>query len=156
MLKRNVQKLLADALSKSPFPQVEDLVKEIKELIGPADAVPKLKKEIAELQLQRDKEVKELKLQRDIEERDLKHLIKIKEEKLIVEHQKKNLDLEKTYQEKEMVLREEHHKTIMSGLEDYQKRQDVFFTEVMKRLPNVNMDISHDIIKDNSKKGKDG
>jgi hypothetical protein len=58
------------------------------------------------------KELEELKLKKDIAERDIQHLVKLKEEKLDLEFQKKEVALEKEFQQKEMALQKEFQERI--------------------------------------------
>lgn len=109
---------------------IPQLIKEVRELVGPKEAVPKLKREL-----------EELKLQKDISERDIKHLVTLKEEKLEIDHQKKEVQLEKKFQEKEMKMQTEYHDKIMATIEKARKEQQDTYKEIMKRLPNVNMRI---------------
>ena len=112
---------------------IEGLLREAKELIGPAGDVSKLKREIAELELQKT-----------MSEREIKHLVKLKEEKLIIEHEKKAVELQKGYQVKEMEMRTEYHDKVLKSLEDFQCRQDKFFGQIMERLPNVDVLLNND------------
>src|SRR3990167_5718268 len=56
----------------------------------------------------------ELKSQKKIEEAEISHLVKMKEEKLTVDHQKNGLALEKTYQQKEMELQRDYHERVLT------------------------------------------
>ena len=85
MRKSTLKKLLFDLLGKGNQ-EIKDLLGEAKALIGPAGDVSKLKKEIAELCLQKT-----------MDEREIKQLVA------------------------------------------FQKRQDVFFEQVMTRLPDVSV-----------------
>lgn len=106
------------------------LVQEIKDLVGPKVEIPKLKKQLAELRLDRE-----------IEERDIKHLVKMKEEKLAVEHQKLGLSLKAEFKEKEMVLQRDYHEKIMAQLEVARTEMKQVYRDIMACLPNVNMQI---------------
>lgn len=124
-LKKMLQKILGIEPTTVP-----ELIVEIKTLVGPKEEIPKLRKELAEL-----------KLQKTIEERDIKHLIKCKEEKLALEHKQKEVELEKQFQAKEMVMQTKYHEDIVAKIEEFAKEQRLTYAEIMKRLPNVNMEI---------------
>ena len=124
-----LKKMLQRILGIEPT-TVPELIKEIKTLVGPKEEIPKLKKELAEL-----------KLQKTIEERDIKHLIKCKEEKLALEHKSKEVELQKQFQAKEMKMQTEYHDKTMKQIEDFRKELKETYAEIMKRLPNVNMEI---------------
>ena len=125
--KTTLKKWLNDLLGKE-LKEIPQLLKEAKELIGPAEEVSKLKKEIAELELKKT-----------MERREIEHLVKLKEEKLNIEHQKREVVLEKDFQKKEMKMQTEYHDKIMKAIEDARKEQQDTYKEIMKRLPNVNV-----------------
>ncbi len=125
MRKKTLKKLLKDMLGKGND-EIVGLLAEAKSLIGPAEDVSRLKQEIAELGLKKT-----------MEQREIEHLVKIKEEKLSLEHQKKEVELQRQFQEKEMKLRENYNEKIMKSIGDFQIRQDKFFEQVMTRLPDV-------------------
>lgn len=84
-------------------------------------------------------ELADLKTQKTMEQREIEHLVKIKEEKLGLEFQKKEVELIKDFQVKEMKMQTSYHEKVVEQIEGFNKRQDVFFSDVMKRLPNVNV-----------------
>lgn len=129
MLKKTLKKVLNEILGKR-LDGVPELIQEAKDLIGPAEDIGALKKELKELQLTKT-----------MEQREIEHLVKLKEEKLDVEHQKKTLVLQGQFQKKEMDLQTEYHGKVMDELKEYNKRQDKFFEQVMERLPNVSAHI---------------
>ena len=104
------------------------LIQELKDLVGPKVEIPQLKKQLAELRLERT-----------IEERDIKHLVKMKEEKLAVEHQKSELALKNEYKDKEMVLQTEYHDKVLKQLEVGRADLKEVYANIMQCLPNVNM-----------------
>jgi len=149
---KTMQKMLANALGVSTFPKLDELVEEVKALVTAKNSPTKLKKEItslkeeiAALRLQKKKEIEELKLTRDIEERDIKHLIKIKEERLSLESKKTEVDLKDKFKDKEMLLQKEYFNKSITQLETARTEMKEVYTEIMKRLPNVTMDITKDI-----------
>ena len=129
MTETKVKQILAEILGEMPK-DLPQLVSDIKEMVGPKEQVPKLKREL-----------EELKLQKVIEERDIKHLVKIKEEKLDIEHQKKELKLKDEYKDKEMVLQREFHNKVLTVLDKNREEMKEVHTQLMKRLPNVNMEM---------------
>lgn len=127
-----IERALRSILGKTAEDQ-HSLVQEIKELVGPKVEIPKLKKQLAEM-----------KLQRDIEERDIKHLVKMKEEKLTIENQKLELELKTRYKDKEMTMQTEYHEKIMAQLEVARTEMKQVYRDIMACLPNVNMQIMND------------
>lgn len=86
-------------------------------------------------------EIAELKTTKKMETREIEHLVKIKEEKLSIEHEKKRVELTTEYQKKEMEMQTQYHDKVVKQIVDFNKRQDVFFAGVMERLPNVNVQL---------------
>ncbi len=125
MRKKTFKKLLNDILGRK-VDEIPALIDETRKLIGPAGDVGELKKEIAEL-----------KLQKTMEEREIKHLVTLKQEKLDIEHQKKELTLQADFNKKEMALQAGYHDKIHTQLKEFNVRQDKFFENVMERLPKV-------------------
>lgn len=109
--------------------------KKLEELLNGGESALQLKKQIRKLK----DELEELKTTKKMEQREIEHLVKLKEEKLNIEHQKKEIELQKTFQEKEMTLKTDYHNKVTKSLESFQKRQDAFFEQVMKRLPDVSV-----------------
>lgn len=107
---------------------------ELKEVRNEIEAVSKAKSTL-------EKELKELKLDKTIEKRDIAHMIKVKEEKNSLELQREKLDLEKEFIKKESDLNKKHHNAILETTVESQKDLKSMYSEVMKRLPNVNVEV---------------
>lgn len=125
MRKKTVEKLFAELLGKD-VGSFTELLYEVKEKIGPAGDINKIKQELAELQLKKD-----------IELRDIEHLVKIKEEKLAIEHQKSELKLKNQFKDKEMALQTDYHEKVIEQLGEAKKDMNGMYKEIMKRLPSV-------------------
>lgn len=108
--------------------------KDLEKMLGGGD-VAALKKQIRTLK----DELADLKTTKKMETREIEHLVKIKEEKLNIEHQKQEVELQKDFQAKEMALQTEYHNKIMKAIEEARKEQQGTYKEIMKRLPNVNV-----------------
>ena len=102
-------------------------------LIKPVDESGKLKTEIEQLK----KELAELKLKKVMEEREIKHLVTLKQEKLSIEFEKKEIELQKIFQSKEMKMQTEYHDKIMKAFEVARTEMNTTYKEIMKRLPDV-------------------
>ncbi len=126
---KKLRKMLGKLLGIEPK-SVQELIKEIRSLVGPKEEIPKLKREL-----------KELELQKTMDERDIRHLVKLQQEKHEVEFAKKEVELQKQFQAKEMVLQTKYHTDIVAKIEEFAKEQRTTYSEIMKRLPNVNMSI---------------
>ena len=109
----------------------------LKDLIVPRNESGKLKTEIEELK----KELAELKLKKVMEEREIKHLVTLKQEKLEIEHEKKEIELQKQFQQKEMKLQTDYHDKIMVAINKAAADMNTTYKEIMKRLPNVNVEL---------------
>jgi hypothetical protein len=86
-------------------------------------------------------ELADLTTTKKMETREIEHLVKIKEEKLNIEHEKKTVELTAEFQKKEMAMQTKYHDKVVTQIEGYNGRQDKFFDQVMKRLPNVNVQL---------------
>ena len=109
--------------------------KKLEELLGGDGSVLELKKKIRALK----DEIAELKTTKKMEQREIEHLVKLKEEKLNIEHQKREVELQKEFQEKEMALQTKYHTEIIGKIEEFAKAQRETFKEIMKRLPDVSV-----------------
>ena len=93
-------------------------------------------KDIGEIpQLKR--EIEELKLKKELELRDIEHLVKIKEEKLNIEHQKRTIEMEAEFQKKEIQLQTDYHDKVIKQIGETRTEMQSVYTEIMKRLPNI-------------------
>ena len=92
-----------------------------------------LKEEIRRLK----DELEDLKTKKVMEEREIKHLVKLKEEKLDVENQKKVLELRAEYNAMTMRLQEKYHQQQLGDLAMARKEMKEIYSEIMQRLPNI-------------------
>jgi hypothetical protein len=117
------------------FIRKEAMVKAIREAVyGKDNTEANLKAEIRKLK----NELEDLKTQKVMEEREIKHLVKLKEEKLEVENQKKVLELESKYNDKTMTLQKEYHNKQLIDIELARKEMKEVYEKIMERLPNIN------------------
>jgi hypothetical protein len=107
-----------------------EMIQTVKELLGPKEDISKVKRELANL-----------KLDKDIQIRDIEHLVKCKEQQLELKFKKKELDLRDLFKNKEMDLQTEYHDKTLALLEKGREEQKAIHAEIMKRLPNVNMEM---------------
>ena len=110
--------------------------------------VVKLRKEIKSLKEAPERlngEIADLKLQREVEERKLKHLVKMKEEKDSLEMEKKTVKMEREFSKKEMALQTKYFDDKVAQLKETEVKFKELYTEILQRLPNVNMEINKDI-----------
>ena len=112
--------------------------KKLEELLSGGESALQLKKRVRELK----DEIESLKTTKKMEQREIEHLVKLKEEKLVIENQKKEVELQKKYQFKEMELQTEYHDKIMAKLENAAKEMKEVYVKIMERLPNINVEIT--------------
>lgn len=77
-----------------------------------------------------------------MEEKEIAHLVKMKEEKILIETEKKRIELSQKFQDKEMALQREYFEKVMKAVQEGQKKMEDIYTKIMDRLPNINMEIS--------------
>ena len=90
-------------------------------------------------------ELAELKQKRKMEDEDIRHLVKIKEGKLDLEHQKKQVELEGKFQAEKAVVKDEYRDKLESTLQGQIKDVKGMYGEILKRLPNVNVRLKGDV-----------
>ena len=96
-------------------------------------SVTELKKQVRELK----DELESLKTTKKMEQREIEHLVKLKEAKLDIEHQKTELDLKDKYQSMEMKLQTQYHDLIVAKIEKAQQDMKDTYGKIMERLPNI-------------------
>lgn len=107
------------------------------------EKISKLKKEKEALEDENVKAKKNLELQ----ELELKHLVKLKEERDALTIERKEIELEKKFQTKEIELIKNNFTRIEEIIEKYSKDTVGLYNNLMKVLPNVNLEITKDISK---------
>ncbi len=100
--------------------------------------------------LKEDKEklqeqVVQLKSTKKIEEEEIKHLVRLKEEKMEVTFERRQLTLDKEHQKKMHNLQTDYNDKIQARLEKEVDRMKGMYGEVLKRLPDVNVRLKGDV-----------
>jgi len=90
-------------------------------------------------------ELETLKLTKKLELKEIEHLVKMKEEKLGIEHEKRQLSLEQSYNTKEMGLQRTYHDKVLTVINKEHNDIKAVYQEIMKRLPDVNVSINKEI-----------
>ena len=90
------------------------------------------------------KEIDNLKETKQREEREIKHLVKLEKEQADITLQKEKMKMQEDYNKKEMQLRQEFFDKNMVLIKEGHKDMKEMYAEIMKRLPNVNMEINRD------------
>ena len=107
--------------------------KKLEELISGGESVLQLKTRIRELK----DDIESLKTTKKMEQREIEHLVKLKEEKLNVDFQKKELELKGELQDKTMVMQTEYHNLTIKNLDTARSEMKEIYTKIMERLPNI-------------------
>jgi hypothetical protein len=102
-------------------------------------------KELEEAPSRLKAEIEDLKLQKKMEVLEIEHLVKMKEEKNSMEIEKEKLRLNQEHNAKEMALQTNYHDKVVSLLKEHADKFQKTYEEIMKRLPNVNMEINRDV-----------
>jgi len=82
-----------------------------------------------------------LKKKKDLEEMEIKHLIRMKEEKNKLELEQEKVKMEKSFQDKTMELQKNNHEEAMKLVVEGKKDLQEIYSQILSRLPNVNMTI---------------
>lgn len=106
-----------------------------------------LESEIKELREQKRKleeEVENLKLKKKIEEEDIRHMVRLKEEKLEIDHQKKAMELERKHQDNLHGVQNAYRDKMERHLERQVADIKEMYAQILERLPNVNLRLKGD------------
>jgi hypothetical protein len=101
----------------------------------------KLTKEVDTLKRQ----ITDLEHKKGLEEKEIEHLVKMKEEKIAIETQKKQLEIDAKYQAEVMKLQTDYHERVIKLLKDEHDKIQAIYSEIMRRLPNVNVALKGEI-----------
>lgn len=123
-----------ELLDESQENFVGEMERALKKILNDTDQAPCLKEKIQKLK----DEVADLQTAKKQELRDIEHLVKIKEEKLNIEHQKSELTLKDQYKDKEMELQTEYFEKVMKQVETAKTDMQKIYEQILLRLPNLN------------------
>lgn len=83
--------------------------------------------------------VRELESNKKIEEEDLKHMIRLKEERLAVQFQRKELEIEAEKEKAVAAVKDEYRDKLEARLSTEVNSIKEMYGQILERLPNVNM-----------------
>lgn len=86
-------------------------------------------------------EVEDLKLKRKIEEEDIKHMIKIKDESLALEYQRKEVTLISKKDAEVAAIKDSYRDKIEANLHKRGDEMLGMYKEVLNRLPNITANV---------------
>lgn len=101
----------------------------------------RLLKEVEKLTLQ----VSELKHEYKLADEDVRHMVRIKEEQLAVEQEKKVVELERKTQEEIANAKDQYRDKLEMHLNEQIKNIRGMYDEILKRLPDVNVRLKGDV-----------
>ena len=107
--------------------------KKLEGLLSGGESVLQLKTKVRELK----DEIESLKTTKKMEQREIEHLVKLKGEKLDIEHQKKELELKDQFKDMEMKLQTRYHDLIIGKIETAHESMKEIYSQIMTRLPNI-------------------
>jgi hypothetical protein len=109
-----------------------------------ADTIDELQDKVISLELERrdlKEEVEDLKLKKKTSEEDIKHMVKMKEERLAIDHERKALALEKEKEQAIATVKDKYRDKTEAYLNEQIKRADGMYAEILERLPNINVNM---------------
>jgi len=115
---------------------------------GYKDHVEELKKEITALtndKMKLKQQCEEMKLQKKLDLEDIKHMVKMKEEKLNIEYEKKVLAVEKTHDEKLMGIKDQYRDKMEARLEKETANIKSMYEDILARLPSINVRLKGEV-----------
>ena len=95
-------------------------------------------KRINELEMEIDR----LKARKETEELELKHLVKMKEEKMQIELDKKAMEMEKEKNEAIAKVKDEYRDKLETRLIKEGENIKEMYNQILQRLPNINAKLS--------------
>jgi membrane-associated HD superfamily phosphohydrolase len=127
--------------------ELKKLLKETKELFGNAveeagKQVTDLSKDVATLKKEKQdltEQVEKLKLDAKIADEDIKHMVKMKEERLELDHQKKIAAVEKEKADAIADVKDKFRDKMEEQLAKESANIKEMYGEILKRLPDVNV-----------------
>ncbi len=99
----------------------------------PVDRSPEYKKQIRELK----DEIADLKHEKKITEEDIKHMVRLREEKIEVENERKNLERDREKQEAIATVKDEYRDKLEARLHKEVENMKEMYSQILLRLPKV-------------------
>ena len=122
-----------DIRDKIVVATLTEVEKKMKEVLYAENSIVTLNKEKASL----ERQIEKLKSTAKIEEVEIKALVKIAEDRSVIELKMKELQLQGEYQEKEARMTNAYHKDLSAGIAAERERLDVFMGKVMDKLTHI-------------------
>lgn len=103
--------------------------------------IERLKKERRSLKDQ----IADLKHEKKITEEDIKHMVRIREERIEVENEKKNLERDREKEQEIAKVKDEYRDKLEERLHKEVENMKEMYTQILQRLPTVEVAQSHNI-----------
>ena len=108
------------------------------ELEKDKENLEKEKEELQEEVRRLKDDLESLKTKKKIEEEDIKHMVKLKEERLEVENEKKLLGFERDKERAIAVVKDEYRDKLEQRLHTEVESMKEMYGQILERLPNLN------------------
>jgi cell division protein FtsB len=122
-----------DIRSKIVGGTLAEVKKTMNDVLSSEGSIITLRKEKASL----ERQIEKLKSTAKIEETEIKALLKIAEDKSVIDLKMKELELQGKYQEKEAKMTNAYHKDLSDGIAAERDRLDVFMGKVIDKLTHI-------------------
>lgn len=90
-------------------------------------------------------DLSELKQKKKMEDEDIRHLVKLKESKLEIENEKKQVERERVQQEAIAAVKDEYRDKQESTLQKQIDASEERYAEILARLPNVSVRLKGEV-----------
>lgn len=88
-----------------------------------------------------EKDIDRLKCKKKIEEEDIKHMVKIKEQKLEIDYEKKVIAFERSKALEVAKVKDDYRDKIEKNLHERGTELRKMYNEILQRLPNINVEM---------------
>jgi|GEM_PF-6120827 hypothetical protein len=113
----------------------------VKQLLDLEKEIRGLKDTIAAAKTQHIEENKRLKHDRKIADEDIKHMVKMKEERLGLDHKKKALDCDREKDKEIAKVKDSYRDKMEKRLQNEVDQTKAMYSEILQRLPNINVNM---------------
>lgn len=151
MFEKTIRKVMLSVLNedKNNVLQIKKLNEELENLklkrkLEENEIAAYLTIERKKFDIEKDEATRSAKM--DLEEQKKNAALALREEKIKVQEEK--LKLQSEYKDKELALQKTYHEAAIAQLNDQAKLLDKTYTEIMKRLPNVNVQLGEALKKE--------
>jgi hypothetical protein len=87
-------------------------------------------------------ELEDLKLKRKTEEEDIKHMVRMKEERMAVDLEKKTIEIERKKEAEVARVKDEYRDKMEKQLVQETNNIKTMYGQILERLPNVNVKLT--------------